>query len=210
MVGVQRRSAGSVSGHRGVIMWPFLSCKLQSYLGTEWRRMAATAWLIGSLKFNYPRPDVLPRRCICGREERLQTPHVAHPARTQRVLGGPASAPACPHQPVLCCASLCPHPLDGRTHVGRRGEELCRGKPPPALWMEAIPPFLTSSQTSPDREILRPPRRGQHIAPERWPCCWPTLLCPQGAPPCIKGRILSLKKSLHPVHSLEPRQSDLI
>lgn len=62
----------------------------------------------------------------------------------------------------------------------------------------------------PQTEILQPPRRGQHIAPERWPCCWPTLLCPQAAPPCIKGRILSLKKSLHPVHSLGPWQSDLI
>lgn len=56
--------------------------------------------------------------------------------------------------------------------------------------------FLTSSQTSLGGEILQLPRRGQHIAPERWPCCCPEQHCPQAAPPCMKGRILSLKQSL--------------
>lgn len=65
------------------MMWPFLPGKLQSYLGTEKRRRAATAWLIGSLKFNYPRADVLPPRCSSVLKEQVQTLHMAHPTRTQ-------------------------------------------------------------------------------------------------------------------------------
>lgn len=153
MVGTQRRNAGSVAGHWGVIMWPFLSCKLQSYLGTERRRTAATAWLIASLKFNYPGPDVLPHRCSCGREEssRPYTDTTPHPHRhgtgwhqacgtedppdlrlcTSGVLGRAGqSLSASP-----CCAAL----PDGQTPLGRRGQELCDGNPSSAPWTMAIP-----------------------------------------------------------------------
>lgn len=154
MVGTQRRNAGSVAGHCGVIMWPFLSCKLQSYLGTERRRTAATAWLIASLKFNYPGPDVLPHRCSCGREERLQTLHGHHIPTDMAQAGTRPVGQKTPQDPRLCTAGVlgtagqslgastspCRAALpEGQTHLGRRGQELCCGNPSAALRTTAIP-----------------------------------------------------------------------
>lgn len=85
------------------MMWPFLPGKLQSSLGTEKRRRAATAWLIGSLKFNYPRADVLPPRCSSVLKEPVQSLHMAHPTGTQESRGEqpqPQAANSSPASPV--------------------------------------------------------------------------------------------------------------
>lgn len=95
------------------MMWPFLPGKSQSYLGTEKRRRAATAWLIGSLKFNYPRADVLPPRCSSVLKEQVQRLHRAEPTGTE---GSPS--PGCQQQPILCWASPPRMDTSGEERVG--------------------------------------------------------------------------------------------
>lgn len=107
-------------------------------------------------------------------------------------------------QPWVVPARSLHIPLRGWTDTP--GQEFCCRKPPAALWIEVILLFYLFPNI--------PRQRNSPASKEATAYCSRKvtlqLLCPQATTPCIKGTIVSLKKSLNPIHSLEPWQSDLI